>query len=320
MSRIHEALKRAEQEKATQNAPEGAESGERVATAQAVATAEPPESLQIGLALPPAMQASAMAASKKEFIPGVLKFEELWANCSRPQWHPDANFLVFSRGDALAPGAEQFRTLRSRLYRIRDSQPLQSILISSAIPAEGKTLTATNLAYAIVRQRGSRVLLVDADLRSPRMHELLGTRQSPGLADYLQGTATLLECIQRGPEDGLCFIPAGTHVTHPAELIASKRLKEFLEQMKPLFDWIIVDAPPALPVADASVIGTLCDGVLFVVRAGSTPSEASQKACQELQDSHVIGVVLNTVQEAEGYNSYYAYSGYGSSQSSSAGQ
>ena len=203
---------------------------------------------------------------------------------------PDANLVVFENSNAFFPGAEQFRTLRSRLMRMRETQPLQTILISSAIPAEGKTMVSTNLAYALVRQRGSRVLLVDADLRSPRVHTLLGAPSAPGLADYLQNTAaTELEVMQRGREEGLCFIPAGNHVLHPSELISSDRMKHFLERVKPAFEWIIIDSPPALPVADASVLGGLVDGVLFVVRANATPSEASLKACKELRDAHILG-------------------------------
>jgi capsular exopolysaccharide synthesis family protein len=218
--------------------------------------------------------------------------------------------VVFENSNPFFTGAEQFRTLRSRLYRMRESQPLQTILISSAIPAEGKTVVSVNLAYALVRQRGCRVLLIDADLRAPRVHTLLGAPSTPGLADYLQRTATEFEVAHRGSEEGLCFIPAGNHVTHPSELISSDRMKQFLDRVKPAFDWIIIDSPPALPVADASVLGGLVDGVLFVVRANSTPSEVSQKACKELRDAHILGVILNSAEESAGYNSYYSNTAY----------
>jgi capsular exopolysaccharide synthesis family protein len=240
-----------------------------------------------------------------------LRFDDLWAKCSRVEWGPNPNVIVFENADPFFPGTEQFRTLRSRLYRMREGQPLQTILISSAIPAEGKTLVSTNLAYALVRQRGCRVLLIDADLRSPRVHDLLGAPAAPGLADYLQKSATEFEITQRAGEEGLCFIPAGNHVTHPSELISSNRMKQFLDRVRPAFDWIIIDSPPALPVADSAVLGGLVDGVLFVVRANSTPSEASQKACKELGDAHILGVVLNTAEESAGYNSYYSSSAYG---------
>ncbi len=306
MSRIHEALKRAEQERAaSQTAQRSDQQAEQVSVSSVIETAPPPSILP-----KPVLHHQNVAHSETKPVLGPLQFDALWAKCSRRDWKPDPNLIVFENANTFFPGTEQFRTLRSRLYRMRESQPLQTILISSAIPAEGKTLVSSNLAYALVRQHGCHVLLIDADLRSPRVHTLLGAPAAPGLADYLQNTATEFEVTQRGSEDGLCFIPAGNHVTHPSELISSDRMKQFLDRVKPAFDWIIIDSPPALPVADASVLGGLVDGVLFVVRANSTPSEASQKACKELRDAHILGVVLNTAEESAGYNSYYSSSAY----------
>jgi capsular exopolysaccharide synthesis family protein len=308
MSRIHEALKRAEQERAASNLAQKVEERvERIVPSNAIEIVAPaPE-----VSTPPILQSIPLPLSKPEAISETLQFEEIWANCTKPSWKPNSNFLVFSNPNPFHPGTEQFRTLRSRLYRMRDSQPLQTILVSSAIPAEGKTLIAANLAHAMVRQKGCRVLLIDADLRSPRTHTLLGAPATPGLADYLQNDSNEFEIIQRGHEEGFCFIPAGNHVTHPSELISSYRMKLLLERVKPAFDWIIIDSPPALPVADASVLGGLCDGVLFVVRAKSTPSETSQKACKELRDTHILGVVLNSADESAEYSSYYSNTPYG---------
>jgi protein-tyrosine kinase len=310
MSRIHEALKRAEQERAAGQPPQGSErKPEPVATSTVVATA-PPASPASKVSPQAALPPVTAAHGGTEPVLDPVQFDVLWAKCAQRRWSPDANVLVFENADPFFPGTEQFRTLRTRLYRMRENQPLQTVLISSAIPAEGKTLVSTNLAYALVRQRGCRVLLIDADLRSPRVHSLLGAPAAPGLADYLQSTATEFEITQRGPEEGFCFIPAGNHVTHPSELISSDRMKQFLERVKPAFDWIVIDSPPALPVADASVLGGIADGVLLVVRASSTPSEASLKACKELRDAHILGVVLNTAEESSGYNSYYSGSAY----------
>ncbi|HLJ24001.1 MAG TPA: CpsD/CapB family tyrosine-protein kinase [Candidatus Acidoferrales bacterium] len=312
MSRIHEALKRAEQEKAAgQPTPANEATVEHAVKSSVIETAPPPVKVSTK-AVFPALNTPHLPIAA-EPVAHDVKFDELWAKCQKKEWRPDPNVIVFGTSSPFVPGAEQFRTLRSRLYRMRESQPLQTILISSAIPAEGKTVVSSNLAFALVRQQGSRVLLIDADLRSPRVHMLLGAPAAPGMADYLQNTANEFQITQRSGEEGLCFIPAGNHVTHPSELISSGRMKEFLDRMKPAFDWIIIDSPPALPVADASVLGGLVDGVLFVVRANSTPSEASQKACKELRDAHILGVVLNTAEESEGYNSYYT-SAYGNPQ------
>jgi capsular exopolysaccharide synthesis family protein len=303
MSRIHEALKRAEQERAaSQTAPNSERTAEHAIVSSVIEAAPPPSTVLPHLP-------SSLAEAEPAAAP--LQFETLWEKCARANWSPDPNTIVFENADPFFPGAEQFRTLRSRLYRLRESQPLQTVLISSAIPAEGKTLVSTNLAFALVRQSGCRVLLIDADLRSPRVHTMLRAPANPGLADYLQKTATEFEVIQRGGEEGLCLIPAGTHVTHPSELISSERMKEFLDRLRTAFDWIIIDSPPALPVADATVLGGMADGVLLVVRANSTPSEASQKACKDLRDAHIIGVVLNTAEESSEYNSYYSGSANG---------
>ena len=307
MSRIHEALKRAEQERAaSQSGPKSERPAENVVASSVIETAPPPAKIPPQANLPHISGAPIVAEPASR----AVQFDALWAKCPQKHWKTDPNLVVFENENPFFTGAEQFRTLRSRLYRMRESQPLQTILISSAIPAEGKTLVSTNLAYALVRQKGCRVLLIDADLRSPRVHTVLGAPANPGLADYLQKSATEFEITQRSREEGLCLIPAGTHVTHPSELISSDRMKDFLDGMRTAFDWIIIDSPPALPVADASVLGGMADGVLFVVRANSTPSEASQKACKELRDAHIIGVVLNTAEETSEYNSYYSSSAY----------
>jgi protein-tyrosine kinase len=302
MSRIHEALKKAEQEKA---AGQNSQNLEDLAGNPA-----PKHEQQTDQARQSGSPHSAGTAAAVETLPESLQADGFLARCAQPDWKPDPTFLVFANSDPFYPGTEQFRTLRSRLSRIRENQPLQTVLISSAIPAEGKTIVATNLAHALVRQEGCRVLLIDADLRAPRVHSLLGAPSNPGLADYLQGQASEFEVIQRGHEEGLYFTPAGTHVTHPSELISSSRMKDFLECVKPEFDWIIIDSSPVLPVADATVLGGLSDGVLLVVRASSTPAETSRKACREFKDSHLLGVVLNTADEHAEYGSYYSgYSG-----------
>jgi protein-tyrosine kinase len=240
-------------------------------------------------------------------------FEDLQANCVAATWNPDPKLLLFSNSNAIASGAEQFRTLRSRLYRLRESQTLRKVLITSSIPAEGKSFVAANLAQALVRQSGCRVLLIDADLRAPSLHKTLGAPLTPGLADYLQGGCSESEVIQRGTEDGLFFISAGKHVTHPAELIAGKKFKRLLDDVADLFDWVILDSPPTVPVSDASVLAHMCDGVLFVVRGGSTPAEVCSKGCRELQNANLIGVILNAVKQSDSSDPYYGYgtTGYG---------
>ena len=300
MSRIHEALKKAQQERTANHLGSIMEdSTEPSSSNGAVRTTDAPE-----VAIPHDIAATSAPKTDSR----SLGFDELRANCTRPPWNIDPNLMVFSSTDPFAVGAEQFRTLRSRLYRIRESQPLRTVLIASAAPAEGKTFVAANLAQSFVRQRGCRVLLIDGDLRSPRLHSLLGAPSNPGLADYLQSEAKIFDVVQKSQNDDFFFIPAGNHVTHPSELISNGRFKELLERLGPMFDWVIVDSPPILPVSDGSVLAGTCDGVLLVVRAGSTPSEAAQRACHELKNGKIVGVVLNTVEQDAGT---YGYGHYG---------
>jgi tyrosine-protein kinase Etk/Wzc len=178
------------------------------------------------------------------------------------------------------------------------------------VPGEGKTFVTTNLAQAIIRQPDRRVLIIDADLRRARVHTLLGAPPSPGLTDYLRGEVDEMAVVQHGHEGNLCFIPGGNEVTNPSELLLNGRLKKLIERLAPVFDWVILDSPPCLPVADATILADVCDGVLLVARAGSTPASTAQRACQEMQGKNLVGVVLNAVEEAHTYGTYY-YQGYG---------
>ncbi|MFZ0910947.1 MAG: CpsD/CapB family tyrosine-protein kinase, partial [Candidatus Acidiferrales bacterium] len=209
-------------------------------------------------------------------------------------------------------GAEQFRTLRSRLYQIRSAQPLSVVLVTSSVPAEGKTFVTSNLAQSIVRQPDRHALIIDGDMRCPRLHQALGAPQTPGLTDYLRGDADEMAVIQNGGGGNLFFIGGGTKVSNPSELLSNGRLSTLLKKVAHAFDWVIIDAPPCLPVADATVIADFCDGILFVVRAGSTPGAVAQRAFQELRGRNILGVVLNAVEDTHAYGStYYQSYGYG---------
>jgi capsular exopolysaccharide synthesis family protein len=235
-----------------------------------------------------------------------LRFDDIWTQCANPGWRLDLERNVFI--DPAAPPAvrEQFRTLRSRLYQIRDKQPLRSVLVTSSLPGEGKTFIANNLAHALARQQNCRVLLIDADLRRPDLHPGFGAASSPGLSEYLRGEAAEMEVIQRGLPEYLCLIAGGNRTENPAELLANGRLKNLLEIVGPVFDWVIVDSPPTLPVSDALTLAELCDGVLTVVRAAQTGFDSAQKSCQQLREKNLLGVALNCADDGSAYGSYYA--------------
>ena len=313
MSRIHEALKKAEQERAANTA-----AATDILTAPPLVESPSQSHVIAGTAIDaavPRVPPERPIASSA----GYLRFEDLRKKCAHPEWHLDPNVNVFVNPELSSHGAEQFRTLRSRLYQMRAAQTLRTLLVTSSLPAEGKTFVTNNLAQAIVRQPDRRVLIIDADLRCSRLHVPLGAPLSPGLTEYLRGQADEMAVLQHGLEGNLCFIPGGNEVADPSELLSNGRLKTLLDRLAPAFDWIILDSAPLLPVADSSFLADLVDGVLLVVRAGSTPAQTAQRACQELQGRNVVGVVLNAVDPQEAYGSYYssAYGyGYGYAESS----
>jgi len=251
---------------------------------------------------------TAPAPESNQGIPSFASsftFDTLLARCTQGNWHPDPKTMLFFNQEDNAIGTEQFRTLRSRLYQMREKGSLKKILVTSALPKEGKSFVSANLAQVLVRQHGRRVLLIDGDLRVARLHAALGTTSAPGLGDYLLGESDEFSIMQRGPMENLFFIPCGRNVAQPAELIANGRLKMLMQRVEALFDWIIVDSPPAVPVSDASQLANFCDGVLMVVRSNATPYDSAQQARQDFAGKTLVGVVLNGITRADSYNRYY---------------
>ncbi len=306
MSRIHEALKKAEEERA-------ASQGGPAQPSYATQTAEPPAAVEepqtaVATGMPAAGGVPRTSAMPSFASPYSL--DALLARCPQLQWKPEEKTMLFFNGDDNARGTEEFRTLRSRLYHTREKMPLKKILVTSALPKEGKSFTSANLAQVLVKQHGRRILLIDADLRGPRLHAMLGTTASPGLSDYLQGANDEFSIMQHGPMENLFFIPSGQQISDPSELVANGRLKFLLQRVEALFDWIIIDSPPAVPVSDASVLAKSCDGVLMVVRSNATPVDMARRARLEFPDQALLGVVLNGMDSDATYSRYY-YETYG---------
>jgi capsular exopolysaccharide synthesis family protein len=319
MSRIYEALQKAESERNSernQERPEARTSFEEVepapvAPAAAVAAYESPVPFT-----PSRFEDNAAEGFPAPMSEGGLAFGRIATHA----WDPALEKLpsLLDRG----PSVEQFRSLRSRLYEARDIRPIKSVLITSGLPQEGKSFVSTNLAISLARHKNSKVLLIDGDMRRYTIHEMLGTTPSPGLADYLAGKATMEEILQRAEEPealqgtnainravlgNLAFIPGGDGGDRAADLSGSARFGELLRVVAPLFDWIIVDSSPILPVSDAANLARSCDGVLLVARGGVTKYPVAQRAAAELRASNVLGFVLNAVHDAPQVGSYYGY-------------
>src|SRR6266849_7299278 len=296
MSRIHEALKRAAQERSAQLA-----AGLEAQVAEVAGEIRRSVTGASNVAGPPAPSRNVAARSRA--VP--LSHEELVMRCTHPEWRLDALNSVFQNPKIGQGISERFRTLRSRLYQIAGARTLRRLLVTSSVAGEGKTFVSSNLAQSIVQQPDLRVLLMDADLRASRLHTTLGAPIGPGLSDYLRGDADEFQVIQKGMAENLCLIPSGSQVSNPSELLLSDRMKLLLDLLTPIFDWIIIDSPPAMPVPDASVLASLVDGILLVVHAGSTHVAIAEKTAAEFHGSNLLGVVLNQVEKNESYDDYY---------------
>ena len=193
--------------------------------------------------------------------------------------------------------AEQYRTLYYRLERLRLLKPMRLVALTSAVPGEGKTLTAVNLALTAARAAPERrILLVDADLRRGRVASTLGVRGRPGLAELLGGECQIHEAVRRFHGTRLAVVPAGGTAEEPTRMLSSARMRELIASMREEFDEVYIDLPPALPFADASILGAQMDGLLMVVRAHRTSSRVVEEALDVMGGTPLVGCVLNGAQ------------------------
>jgi len=208
--------------------------------------------------------------------------------------------------------AESYRALRTSLLLTSLGAPPKTILITSALPREGKTTTSINTAI-VLAQKGVRVLLIDADLRRPSIHKTLGMGPRVGLSNVLTGGATLQQATMRSPVlPNLYVLPAGTPPPNPAELMASVQMNDMLTQLRDQYDHIVVDTPPTLSVTDAVVLSTRADAVVLVIRSAQTTKPALRRARDILAqvNARVSGVLLNAVNlDSPDYYYYYEYQG-----------
>lgn len=277
MSRVHDALRRAEQ---MMNAAETEGTG-----------AQSPE-----------------AAPSSELVPAPVLLDRLDEVPFQPA--PEALLIDLSRSQD--PPNEEFRSLRTRLNHLQNLQPLHSVVITSPSPAEGKSFVAANLAIVQAQLSGNYTLLADFDLRRPVLHSLFQIPRTPGITDYLLGNAPLEAIIKRVAGINLCLMPAGSLVRNPLELINLRQARVLLRELPRVFNWVILDSPPLLFSADANLLGTMADGTILVVRIGQTTIDMVSRALQSLCENNVIGVVVNGARAGELYSKYtYYYSSYG---------
>ena len=207
--------------------------------------------------------------------------------------------------------SEEFRTLRTRVNHIQKLQPIHSVVISSPSPAEGKSFTAVNLALSESHLEGNLTLLADFDFRRPVLHNVFQMDRSPGITDYLRGSVPLAAAIRKLAGTNLYLMPAGDSVTNPLELLNLPQAKELIEGLPSVFNWVMLDSPPLLFAADANHLATICDATIIVVRIGVTTIDSVTRAIQSLCENNVMGVVANGARAGELYSKYtYYYSSY----------
>jgi protein-tyrosine kinase len=316
MSKIYEALLRAEQDQAAvRKAPPPVE--------VAHANRTEAQSLQDQFLASQTMSAQRLGTRAQSAFPHPslgrpLQVPDL-PEIPIYQWEPSLSQLpaLQERGVAV----EQFRSLRSRMQEFRDASHLKSILISSGLPQEGKSFIAANLAISFARHKSSRVLLIDGDMRRSTLHQFLGAPQKPGLTEFLAGKATLNEILQRtgSAPDGvplptslasITFIAGGGDSDKSADLAGNRRFDELMAAVSPQFDWIVVDSSPVTLVSDAASLARACDGVLLIARGGVTKFEVAQRALVELKAAKLLGVVLNAVDKTPLSKGYYGQDNY----------
>ena len=204
--------------------------------------------------------------------------------------------------------AEQFRKLRTHLFRSKFPDPPKTILVTSAMSGEGKTFVAMNLAVGIAYDLHAHALLVDCDLRKPALAHLFGLHNGEGLSDYLKGDRKISELLMRTEVEKLSILPSGTIQDNPAELIGSKKMEALVHELKSRYSdrYVIFDSTPLLATSESEVLSKLVDGIILVIRAGTTAREIVKQAISSIDKGKILGSVLNDLQfKSSGLSSRY---------------
>jgi capsular exopolysaccharide synthesis family protein len=296
MSRLFEALQRSEAERSGSPLPQVPSAATELLQAAEAGELQTAEAAEL-----PAGGMSPLLASNAAATTTVLE----GLRSLQPFPAADGRLVSITQQDGL--GAEKFRLLGVRLRNMRATRQLKRILVTSTIPEEGKSVVADNLALVLARGGRTKTVLVEGDLRRPTLANRFGLGKLPGLVDALAGNKTLNEVIYQLEPSGLCCIPAGHPPENPLELMQSGRAAAALTALSQFFEWIIVDSPPVLPLADTILWSKLVDGVVLVAREGKTEKRQLQKGLELLDRSRLLGVVLNASSSTDHKNYYQRY-------------
>jgi capsular exopolysaccharide synthesis family protein len=268
MAKVYDALRRAEEERKRR-------AGDELSPVLPLDVPPPPE-----------------VAPREKGVPLWRRLAPLWRR--RPR--ETAGEINKRRISLLQPDsyvAEQFRTLRGRIDALAGQRPLRTLVVSSPLAGEGKTTAAINLAVVTAMGVGRRVLLIDCDMRKPKIHQALGLRPETGLAEVLTEEVGLDQAILKVEGMNLEVLPVRGRPSNPSELLSSPRMRELVAEVARRYDRVILDTPAALGVPDAKAVAELCDGVVLVVRADVTTQQDAEATLELLDRSRLLGVVLN---------------------------
>ncbi len=201
--------------------------------------------------------------------------------------------------------AEAFRLVVVRLRDMRYDRPLKKLLITSTIPQEGKSMVAANLACILAEERQEKVLIVEGDIRRPTLTQTFGIEERAGLCELLRKEVSLSQSIVHLPEAKIWALPAGQVNRNPLDLLQSQKLSPLMAQLEEWFDWIIIDSPPVLPIADTSVWSALADGIVLLARYGITQKKALLRGVKQIDRKKIVGAVLNCSQNLPHSDYYY---------------
>lgn len=291
--RLAELHAAAERKSAVQSAP-GA-TARSVAQNKAVAVEEAPHGV-VGMGVDGPAVLPVNGAGKHHAI--FPHFDTL--RCDIP---PENRLVCLSNANSLA--AEKFRFLSVKLKHLQRERQLKRVLITSTIPQEGKSMVAANLACTLGRTTQEKILLVEGDVRRPSLSGLFGTERVAGLCKCLQGERDLIKSVYHLAEPGVWFLPAGAPPKSPLELLQSAKLSVMLDQLSGWFDWIIIDSPPVMPLADTSIWMRLADGILMVVRQGVTEKRQLERGLEAIVAKKLIGMLLNGSRRRTESDYYY---------------
>ncbi|MCP5056923.1 MAG: CpsD/CapB family tyrosine-protein kinase [bacterium] len=296
MGKVYDALRRAEEQR-TRNVGE-------VASAPAVPIPHEPSPSNAAAPVAATSPSSRPAVVQPPARPGRLA---RWFQRSAESGEDSAADFNKRRIALLQPESfvtEQFRSLRARIESIAATKPIRTLAVTSTRAGEGKTLSSLSLAIVSSMNLESKVLLVDCDLRLPAVHKSLGVRPDAGLAEVLMGQASIEEAVVRVEGTELDVLPVRSVPSNPAELLASAKMKQLMEDLAQRYDRVILDLPCTLGLPDVKTVSELCDGVVFVVRADRTPQGEVAAAIEILDRRRILGVVLNGAEAGDSYGPY----------------